>query len=159
MEGEGRRGREDGKGKRRTINGPNGLSHAPPPRESRKRLVSRFKCPGIHLGWAADPAVVAIAAPSRVSLLSHRRGIRWRISPRIPRIHGFQRGKYRFEVIVGGKKKERRRNRKLKLLIINNSLLFLLFFCAACDYFFLFFEYNRPSEKSENNGEFSTRGW
>ena len=25
-----------------------GLSHAPPPRESRKRLVSRFKCPGIY---------------------------------------------------------------------------------------------------------------
>lgn len=25
-----------------------GLSHAPPPRKSSKRLVSRFKCPGIH---------------------------------------------------------------------------------------------------------------
>lgn len=58
-------------GKTETINGPNGLSHAPPPRESRKRLVSRFKCPGIHLGWAADPAVVAIAAPSlRLSIIA-----------------------------------------------------------------------------------------
>lgn len=63
------------------------------------------------------------------------------------------------EVVSG--KRERRRNRKLKLLIINNSVI-PLFFRAACDcryfLFFFFLKYNRPSEKSENNGEFSTRG-
>lgn len=55
---------------------------------------------------------------------------------------------------------KRRRNRKLKLLIINNSVI-PLFFRAACDcryFLFFFLKYNRPSEKSENNGEFSTRG-
>ena len=40
--------REHGRGEKLDDRRTDGLSHAPPPRESRKRLVFRFKCPDIH---------------------------------------------------------------------------------------------------------------